>query len=205
MKKQIPWSTILTTAVPLLVTVTVSSVSEDTFEGVVTEVIKTANSSSGVTFYSAVVEFPKAEGMLAGMTAEADIRIQGVENVILVPVDAVHQTRNISFVYTGYDTEAQQFTGMVEVTTGLWGDDYVEITSGLKVGDTVYYTEKEDFFFGFGFGGMGGMPAGGMSGISSGSGRPSGGMGGGMPSGGMSGGNRGNMGGGMPSGGFGGR
>ena len=188
--------------------VTVSSVSEDTFEGVVTEVIKTANSSSGVTFYSAVVEFPKAEGMLAGMTAEADIRIQGVENVILVPVDAVHQTRNISFVYTGYDTETQQFTGMVEVTTGLWGDDYVEITSGLKVGDTVYYTEKEDFFFGFGFGGMGGMS--GMSGMPSGSGRPSGGMGGGMPSGGMpsggmSGGNRGNMGGGMPSGGFGGR
>lgn len=157
--------------------VTVSSVSEDAFEGVVTEVIKTANSSSGVTYYSAVVEFPKAEGMLAGMTAEADIRIQGVENVILVPVDAVHQTRNISFVYTGYDEEAQQFTGMVEVTTGLWGDDYVEITSGLKVGDTVYYTEEEEFFFGFG-GGMGGM----------GGGMPSGNMGGrpngGMPSGG---------------------
>ena len=157
--------------------VTVSSVSNESFEGVVTDVIKAASSTSGVTFYSAVVEFPKAEGMLAGMTAEADIRIQGVENVILVPVDAVHQTRNISFVYTGYDEEAQQFTGMVEVTTGLWGDDFVEITAGLSVGDTVYYIEEEEFFFGFG------MPAGNMGG-----GMPSGNMGGrpngGMPSGG---------------------
>lgn len=165
-------------------TVTVSSVSDESFEGVVTDVSKTASSASGVTFYSAVVEFPKAEDMLSGMTAEVDIRIQGVENVILVPVDAVHQTRNITFVHTGYDTETKQFTGMVEVTTGLWGDDFVEITSGLKVGDTVYYTEEEEFFFGFG-GGMGGM-------------------GGGMPAGGRPNGsvssNRGNMGGGMPSG-----
>ena len=172
--------------------VTVSSVSEDSFEGVVTEVIKTANSSSGVTFYSAVVEFPKTDEMLSGMTAEADIRIQGVENVILVPVDAVHQTRNISFVYTGYDEETKQFTGTKEVTTGLWGDDYVEITSGLNVGDTVCYTEKEEFFFGFGMGGMGGMsgiPSGGMGGRRpSGSGMPGGSMGGGMPSGGFGGG-----------------
>ena len=157
--------------------VTVSSVSEDAFEGVVTEVIKAASSTSGVTFYSAVVEFPKTDDMLAGMTAEADIRIQGVENVILVPVDAVHQTRNISYVHTGYDTETKQFTGMVEVTTGLWGDDFVEITAGLSVGDTVYYIEEEEFFFGFG------MPAGNMGG-----GMPSGNMGGrpngGMPSGG---------------------
>ena len=102
--------------------------------------------------------------MLAGMTAEADIRIQGVENVILIPVDAVHQTRNISYVHTGYDTETKQFTGMVEVTTGLWGDDFVEITAGLSVGDTVYYIEEEEFFFGFGMpaGNMGGRPTGGM-------------------------------------------
>lgn len=166
-------------------TVTVSSVGEEVYEGVVTEVIKTANSASGVTFYSAVVEFPKTDEMLSGMTAEADIQIQGVENVILVPVDAVHQTRNISYVYTAYDEETQQYGGMVEVTTGLWGDEFVEITSGLQVGDTVYYTEKEEFFFGFGMGAMGGMNGGGMGGM------PSSGMNGGRGSmGGMPGGNR---------------
>lgn len=172
-------SNILSLEVGQKATVTVSSVGEEVYEGVVTEVSKTANSTSGVTFYSAVVEFPKSDDMLSGMTAEADIQIQGVENVILVPVDAVHQTRDICFVYTSYDAETQQYGGMTDVTTGLWGDDYVEITSGLNVGDTVYYTEEEEFFFGFGaMGGMSGMNGGGM---------------GGMPSGGMNGG-RGNMG-----------
>lgn len=176
-------SNILSLEVGQKATVTVSSVGEDTYEGVVTEVSKTASSTSGVTFYSAVVQFPKTDDMLSGMTAEADIQIQGVENVILVPVDAVHQTRNICYVYTSYDEETQQFGGMAEVTTGLWGDDYVEITSGLQVGDTVYYTEEEEFFFGFGMGGMnGGGNMGGMPGNM-----------GGMPGG------RGNMGG-MPGG-----
>lgn len=192
---------ILSLEVGQTASVTVSSASEDSFEGVVTEVSKIASSTSGVTFYSAVVEFPAAEGMLSGMSAETDIRIQGVENVILVPVDAVHQTRDIYFVYTGYDEETQQFTGMKEVTTGLWGDEYVEITGGLAVGETVYYTEEEEFFFGFGMGGMGnmgGMPSSGMSGMPSG-GRANGsisggnmgsGSGGGMPNMGGSGGGR---------------
>lgn len=150
-------SNILSLEVGQKATVTVSSVGDDIYDGVVTDVSKTAISASGVTFYSAVVELPKTDEMLAGMTAEADIQIQGVENVILVPVDAVHQTRNITYVYTSYDEETQQYGGMVEVTTGLWGDEFVEITSGLQVGDTVYYTEEEEFFFGFGaMGGMGG-------------------------------------------------
>lgn len=181
-------SNILSLEVGQKATVTVSSVGDDSYEGVVTEVSKTADSSSGVTFYSAVVELSKAEGMLSGMTAEADIQIEGVEDVILVPVDAVHQTSAICYVYTSYDEEAQQFGGMVEVTTGLWGDDYVEITAGLNVGDTVYYMEEETFFFGFG--GMGGM--GGNRGNGNMGGMPSGGYGGGMPSGS----GRGNMGGG---------
>lgn len=180
--------------------VTVSSVSEETsYEGTVTEVNKTADSSSDVTLYSAIVELPKVEGMLPGMTADVDVRIEGVEEAILIPVDAVHQTSAISYVYTAYDEETQQYGGMTEVTTGLWGDDYVEITSGLNAGDTVYYTEEEEFFFGFGgMGGMGNM--GGqrpnMGGVSAMPAMPSGG--------GTSSGDRGGMGQ-MPGGNFGGR
>lgn len=141
--------------------VTVSSVSEEeAFAATVTEVSKTADSSSGVPQYSAVVEMEKTAGMLAGMSAEVGIRIEGVENAILIPVDAVHQTSAISFVYTSYDPETKEYGGMVEVETGLWGDTQVEIISGLKVGDIVYYTEEQDFWFNFGnMGGMGGMPS----------------------------------------------
>ncbi len=173
-------SNILSLEVGQEANVTVSSVSDQVLTGTVTEVSKTAVTSSDVTLYSALVEFPKVEGMLPGMTADVDVQIEGVENAILVPVDAVHQTSAVSYVYTSYDAEAQQFGGMVEVTTGLWGDDFVEITSGLNAGDTVYYTEKEQFSFGFGnFSGMGGMSGGNMDfGGMSGNG---GGSGGGRP------------------------
>ena len=188
-------SSILSLEVGQTAEVTISSVSDDTYSGSVTEVSKTATTSSGVTVYSAVVEFPKVEdvNMLPGMSASVDIQIEGVEEAILIPVDAVHQTSAISYVYTSYDEETQQYGGMVEVTTGLWGDEYVEITSGLNVGDVVYYTEAQVFSFGFGnmdFGGSG------MSEMPGGSSFDRGGMGQ-MP-GGSSGGGRGDMGGGMP-------
>lgn len=139
--------------------VEVSSVSDEIFTGTVTEVSKTNASGS----YSAKIQFAKQTDvhMLPGMSADVDIEIQGVENAILVPVDAVHQTSAISYVYTTYNAETEEYGGMVEVTTGLWGDKYVEIISGLNVGDTVYYTEAQTFSFAFGsMGGMSGMSMG---------------------------------------------
>lgn len=145
--------------------VEVSSVSEELFTGLVTEISKVADTSSGVTQYSAKVTLDKAEGMLPGMTASVDVKIEGVENALIIPVDALHQTSAISYVYTTYDEETKQYGGMVEVTTGMQNDSYVEILSGLNEGDTVWYTEQENAFSFFGgMSGMGGM--GGMSGMS---------------------------------------
>ena len=149
------------------VTVTVKSVSEDAFYGTLTEIDRTS-ASSGT--YSAVVELEKSEGMLAGMTASVSVQIQGVENAILIPVEALHKTSDGAYVYTKYDEEYQEYGGRVDVVTGLENSTYVEIKSGLKEGDTVYYTEQQSSGFG-GFGGFGG-----------GSGMPNfGGSGGNMP------------------------
>ena len=166
--------------------VEVSSVSEELFTGLVTEISKVADTSTGVTQYSAEVTLDKVEGMLPGMTASVDVKIEGVENALIIPVDALHQTSAISYVYTTFDEETQQYGGMVEVTTGMQNDNYVEILSGLNEGDTVYYTEAENPFAAM-FGMMGGMGGnmgnmGNMGGMSTG--RPSGGnMGGQMPGG----------------------
>lgn len=159
------------------VEITVSSLGEDTFEGVVSEVNKTGSSSSGVTSYSAEILLDKQEKMLSGMNAKAVIRIQGVDDAIIIPVDALHQTSATSFVYTSYDEVKGEYGGMKEVTTGLTGSNYVEITSGLSEGDVVYYTERESNNPWGSFGGFGGMSSG---------------FGGGMPSGDFE----------MPSGGF---
>lgn len=136
------------------VTVTVSSVSEDAFSGTLTEIDRTS-SASGT--YSAVVHVDKAEGMLSGMTASVSVRIEGVDDAILIPVEALHQTRDSAYVYTTYDEQTQEYGGRVDVVTGLQNSSYVEIKSGLSVGDTVYYTESETSFPGFsGMGSFGG-------------------------------------------------
>ena len=170
--------------------ITVSSVSdEEVFPGTVTKISKVADTSTGVTQYSAEVTLDKAYGMLPGMTADVDIKIQGVQNALIIPVDALHQTRNTYFVYTSYNPETKQYGGMREVTVGMQNDTQVEILSGLTQGERIYYTEApQNIFEAFmSMGGMsGGMPSGmggGMpGGMGSGS-RPSGGMPGGMPSG----------------------
>ena len=152
------------------VTVTVSSVSEDSFAGTLTEINRTS-SSSGV--YSAVIELDKVEGMLSGMTASVSVRIEGVDNAILIPIEALHRTSDGAYVYTSYNEEYQEYGGKVDVVTGLENSTYVEIKSGLSVGDTVYYTEQESSFGGFGnFGGMGGFGGGGMPSFGGGSGMP---------------------------------
>ena len=181
------------------VSVSVSSVSEDAFTGTLTEIDRTS-SSSGT--YSAVIELEKAEGMLSGMTASASVRIEGVDDAILIPIEALHRTSDGAYVYTSYNEEYQEYGGKVDVVTGIENSTYVQIKSGLSVGDTVYYTEQESAFGSFSAmpGGMsmpGGMDFGSMDfgDMPSGGGMPDfGGSGGGMPGG---------SGGGMP-GGFGG-
>lgn len=144
--------------------VTVSSVSEDTFTGTVTEINKTASDGA----YTAVITLDRSEGMLPGMTASVDVRIEGVDNAILIPVDALHQTADTAYVYTTYDEETQEYGGKIDVEVGLANDNYVEIKSGLSEGDTVYYTESESFadLFGNmgGFGNRGSQSGGEMPG-----------------------------------------
>ncbi len=159
--------------------VEVTSVREEPFTGTVTKISKVADTSTGVTQYSAEVTLERVEGMLPGMTAEVDVQIEGVENALIIPVDALHQTSAISYVYTSYDPELQRYGGMVEVTTGMQNENEVEVLSGLREGDTVWYTERKEIFSFYNMmtGGMGGgMPGGNMGGQ-----RP--GMGSGMPGG----------------------
>ena len=96
--------------------------------------------------YSAVVVLDKQEGMLPGMTADVDVKIQGVKDALIIPVDALHQTSAIYYVFTSYDEETMQYGDRVEVTVGMRNSNYVQITSGLDVGDTVYYTQTLDWF-----------------------------------------------------------
>ena len=178
-------SDILSLALDQTADVTVSSIGDEVLSGIVTEIDKTDASGA----YTAVITLDKVEGMLPGMTASVDVRIEGVDDAILIPADALHQTSSGYYVYTAYDEESQEYGGRVDVVPGLSNDNFVEIKSGLNEGDVVYYTEDDPFanmFGGMGFGNMhGGMPNMGSnsSGMPDFGGNGSGSRPGGMPSG----------------------
>ena len=124
------------------VSLTVESVGDEHYVGTVTEIDTTGTDGS----YSAKITLDKQPGMLSGMTAKAEVTIQGVDNALLLPADAIRKTST-----TAYDAETDTLGGMTEVTLGLTNGTYTEIVSGLAEGDTVYYTPKEQTFT---FGGM---------------------------------------------------
>lgn len=101
-----------------------------------------------------MIEIAKAEGMLSGMTASVSVKIEGVDDAILIPIEALHKTSDGAYVYTSYNEEYQEYGGKVDVITGLENSTYVKIKSGLSVGDTVYSTEQQSGignFCGMGF------------------------------------------------------
>lgn len=164
-------SNILSVELGQSASVTISSISDDPFTGEVTSMEKTGTSTSGVTGYAVEVTLDKTEQMLTRMSATVAIRIEGVDNALLLPEAAVTKTRSSAYVYTSVNETSGELEGMVEVKTGLTGGGYIEIIKGLSEGDTVYYTKKQssDFssFMG-GFGGFGGNSDGSGSGFSGG-------------------------------------
>lgn len=166
-------------------TITLDALENETFTGTVTDVAETANSSNSSSKYSVEIDIPMDEDMRIGMSASASINISEANDVLTIPMTALQQKKGETFVYTTKD-ENGNLGGEVTVETGLSDGTNVEITSGLKEGDTVYYyREASDksgdagSFGGFDFSKMGGSgdmptpPSGDFKGFSGGD-RPSG-------------------------------
>ncbi|KMZ53338.1 HlyD family efflux transporter periplasmic adaptor subunit [Dorea sp. D27] len=118
--------------------VTLDALDGEEFEGTITNVAQTASSGGSSAKYPVEITLRKTEGMMLGMSASATIRIEESENAVLIPVNALQEQGNSTFVYTGKD-EKGKLTDEVEVETGLSNGSQVEIVSGLSEGDTVYY------------------------------------------------------------------
>lgn len=149
-------SDILSMEVGQEATVTISSIDEETFKAEVTEIDTEGTSSGGVTQYAVTMTMERTDDMRAGMSATAAIAIAGAEDALLLPEDAVQQSRDTYYVYTTLDEETGSPAGTASVEIGVTGNGNVEIVSGLSEGDTVYYTPPEETQS-FGFGGFGSM------------------------------------------------
>lgn len=119
--------------------ITLDAVSDQSYEGTVTNVQAIGTSNGGSTKYTVTVTLSKTEDMLFGMTASATINVEEADNAILIPVSALQEKDGKTYVYTKKDSE-DNLSGETEVETGLSDGSQVEIISGLSKGDTVYYT-----------------------------------------------------------------
>ncbi len=164
-------------AVGQTVSIVADAVEDTTYTGTVTKVSVAGTSSGSATTYPVTIRIDETDGLLPGMSVDATIELASAQDVLAIPSAALNRgntvlvTADSPSAVNGTLVESTAEGGedyySVEVTTGVSGDDYIEITSGLQEGDTVAYIPTSSSDSGFGM--MGGMP---------------GGMGGGMPGGG---------------------
>ena len=166
------------------VSIVADAVEDTTYTGTVTKVSVAGTSSGSATTYPVTIRINETDGLLPGMSVDATIELASAEDVLAIPSAALNRgdtvlvTADSPSAANGTLVESTTEDGedyySVEVTTGVSGDDYIEIVSGLQEGDTVVYIPTSSSSSEMGMM-MGGMP-------SMGGGMPSGG--GGMPSGG---------------------
>ena len=164
-------------AVGQSVTIVADAVEDTTYTGVVTKVSVAGTSSGSATTYPVTIRIDETDGLLPGMSVDATIELASAENVLAIPSAALNRGNTVlvtadspsavNGTLVESTTEGGEDYYSVEVTIGVNGDDYIEITSGLQEGDTVAYiptSSSSDSMFGM-MGGMpGGMGGGGMPG-----------------------------------------
>lgn len=150
-------------------TVTWSALSGARATGKVSTIAPTATSSNNVNTYAVVATLDNApDGARIGQSATIAVTVAEVANVLRLPVSAVTTAGNRHTVTVKSGTATQ--TRAVEV--GVQGNQYVEITSGVSLGDTVVIVVKVSTsgssgttrFNGPGGGFGGDIPGGGMPG-----------------------------------------
>ena len=122
-------------------TIRLDAVPDKTFEGTISNVAQTAEASEGMANYKVDILIPMDSQMRIGMSANASIVINNAENILLLPMKALQQKGDQLFVYRSCDENGVLKDEQL-VTTGLSDSNNVEIVSGLKEGDVVYFVDN---------------------------------------------------------------
>ena len=118
--------------------VSVSAISNGIFEGKVTNVSTVVDQMSG----SATVEItiPNRDGkLIPGMACNVKLEIEKKSDVTVLPLSALF-TDGFSKVLV---TDNKNIARFREIKVGLIGDEYIEVLSGLNIGEKVITTGKE--------------------------------------------------------------
>lgn len=123
--------------------VTMDAFSSETFIATVQRISYIGKAAGSITNYAVELELQGDERLRAGMNGSAVIQSNQVEDVVIVPLGAVHEDSNGSYVYL-LDDEDQQTKR--SITTGLSDGSYAEVTDGLTDGDRIVYGEHKNTF-----------------------------------------------------------
>lgn len=105
------------------------------YTGKVVQIAPSATNQNGVSTYQVTVSLDKQDNLLPGMSATATIAVNAVTNALRVPAQAVTVAPNgTSGVVRVMDSGVPR---PVRVGVGLVSTDWVQITSGLQVGQPV--------------------------------------------------------------------
>ena len=128
------------------VVITADAVNGQSYEGKVTRVSVAGNTSGGTTTYPVTIRIDQTEGLRPGMNANAEIVTAKSSQTLTVPNAAIIRGSYV-LVTTDSPSAANADESMtapegyvyVPVKTGVSGDDYTEILSGLCAEDTIAY------------------------------------------------------------------
>ncbi|MFZ2664274.1 MAG: efflux RND transporter periplasmic adaptor subunit [Patescibacteria group bacterium] len=113
---------------------TLSSVSDQIFDGTVTGIDKIGTQSSGVSNYPVIIKFDSdSDLVLPNMSVTADIIVDSHDNALYVPSGAVNTSGDTKYVLVPDGTSQKKVT----VKVGISDDSNTEILEGLNEGDVV--------------------------------------------------------------------
>lgn len=122
-------------AVGQKVSFTVDAYPDKKFTGTIANVSKKAVTQQNVIYYTATIDVKDAQDLLnPSMVARVTVSIGESKGTLLIPLAAVKSDKNGKYVVV---IKADGKSENIAVTTGVLGEDNIEIKSGLNEGDTV--------------------------------------------------------------------
>ena len=115
--------------------ITLDAFAGESFAASVTHISRIGTPAGSITTYAVELTLAPDERLLEGMNGSAVITAQKKDDVLLIPVKAIHEDETGVYVLVKVGEE----TLRRDITTGLADGTNAEVTSGLNEGDAVLY------------------------------------------------------------------
>lgn len=119
---------------------------DKSYPGTITNIAKTATTSSGVSYFESEVQFDGDADARSGMSAEVKLVIHDLKQVLAIPSEAI-QTSPDGSAYVNVLSADGKAMEERTITVGISDGTYTQIVNGLSEGETIYYTPSFNIRF----------------------------------------------------------